>query len=245
VSRYSQLISEIFSSKYKKGAKKVTFSRDDLIKASEKLGIKVPKNVGDIVYSFRYRTELPEEITSKATKGRDWIIRGEGDAKYSFCQVNVSKLSPQEDFNSINIPDNTPSIIKAFSSEDEQYALTCIRYNRLIDLLLGMNCYSLQNHLRTKVTGIGQIEIDEIYLGVDKFGNRYIIPVQAKGGNDKIGFVQTEQDTIFCEERYPDLICRPISVFRINDNQLALLELNITGDDLEIVSEVHYTLVKE
>ena len=188
MSRYVQLITEIFKSKYKKGKRKLVFSRDDLIKASSKLGIKVPKNLGDIVYSFRYRTELPEEISVKAPKGKDWIIRGEGDAQYSFCQVNVSKLKPREDLKSINIPDNTPSIIKSFSSHDEQYALTCVRYNRLIDLFLGMNCYSLQNHLRAKVSSIGQIEIDEIYLGVDKDGNRYIIPIQAKGGNDKIGF---------------------------------------------------------
>ena len=244
MSRYAQLITEIFKAKYKQGRKKLIFSRDDLIKASETLGVNVPKNLGDIVYSFRYRSDLPDEISSKASNGKNWIIRGEGDAQYSFCQVNISKLRPREDLKSINIPDNTPSIIKAFSSHDEQYALTCVRYNRLIDLFLGMNCYSLQNHLRTKVDSIGQIEIDEIYLGVDKDGKRYIIPVQAKGGNDQIGFVQTEQDTIFCEDRYPDLICRPMSVFRMDDTHLALIEIKISGDDLEIVNEVHYNLVK-
>ena len=61
----------------------------------------------------------------------------------------------------------------------------------------------------------------------------------------KLVFVQTEQDTIFCEDRYPELICRPMSIFRIDDNHLAFIEINIIGDDLEIINEVHYKLVKE
>ena len=51
---------------------------------------------------------------------------------------------------------------------DEQALLAKIRYNRLIDIFTGITCYSLQNHLRTTVPNIGQVEIDEIYIGIDK-----------------------------------------------------------------------------
>ncbi len=34
----------------------------------------------------------------------------------------------------------------------------------------GITCYSLQNHLRTSVPDIGQVETDELYVGVDKKG---------------------------------------------------------------------------
>ena len=242
MSRYASLISEIFTSKYKKGKKKISFSRDDLIAAAKKIDIKVPKNLGDILYSFRYRTELPEEIKAKASGTQEWIIRGEGDALYSFCLVNCAKLTPDSEIKTIDIPDSTPEIIKNYSSHDEQYALTCVRYNRIIDLFLGMNCYSLQNHLRTKVKDVGQIEIDEVYLGVDKNGVQYVIPVQAKGGSDKIGFVQTEQDMLFCAERFPDLTCRPISIFRMDDDNIAILEINISGSNISIVDEIHFRL---
>ena len=46
---------------------------------------------------------------------------------------------------------------------NEQELLAIVRYNRLIDIFLGITCYSLQNHLQTTITGIGQVETNEIY----------------------------------------------------------------------------------
>jgi hypothetical protein len=45
-----------------------------------------------------------------------------------------------------------------------------MRYNRLLDIFTGVACYSLQNHLRTTVPDVGQVETDELYVGVDKNG---------------------------------------------------------------------------
>ena len=47
------------------------------------------------------------------------------------------------------IPDGTPSIVRKYSISDEQALSAIVRYNRLIDIFLGVTCYSLQNHLRT------------------------------------------------------------------------------------------------
>jgi len=66
--RYSRLIEDIFNQYYSKGAKEVAFNREDLVKTAEKLGFKLPKNLGDIVYSFRYRSTLPESIRKRAPK---------------------------------------------------------------------------------------------------------------------------------------------------------------------------------
>lgn len=54
-----------------------------------------------------------------------------------------------------------------------------MRYNRLIDIFQRVAAYSLQNHLRTSVPGMGQIETDEIYLAIDNRGRQFVIPVQA------------------------------------------------------------------
>ncbi len=64
-----------------------------------------------------------------------------------------------------------------------------------------------------EVANYGQIEIDELYIGVDGRGAQYVVPVQAKGGNDRLGVIQTIQDTMFCkmEERYRRCIIRPVS----------------------------------
>jgi hypothetical protein len=64
--------------------------------------------------------------------------------------------------------------------------------------------------LRTTVKGLGQIEIDEVYTGVDRHGCQYIIPMQAKGGNDRLSKVQAKQDFACCAEKFPNLICRAV-----------------------------------
>ena len=56
--RYVQIIDAIFFKYYSEGATKVPFQRSDIIEAAKKLGIKLPKNVGDVIYSFRYRSDL-------------------------------------------------------------------------------------------------------------------------------------------------------------------------------------------
>ena len=79
------------------------------------------------------------------------------------------------------IPDSTPGIITLYAQGDEQALLAKLRYNRLIDIFIGATCYSLQSHLRTTIPNIGQVETDEIYIGVDRRGSHYVFPVQAKG----------------------------------------------------------------
>ena len=118
-----------------------------------------------------------------------------------------------------------------------------VRYNRLIDVFLGVAAYSLQNHLRTTVKGIGQIEIDEVYVAVDKHGRQFIIPVQAKGGSDQHGVVQTEQDISWCKEKFPGLICRPVSVQFVTDTRIAMFSMSERGGTIGLLDEKHYELV--
>ena len=86
-------------------------------------------------------------------------------------------LTPNPNFAVTKIPDATPGIIGKYTFSDEQAVLARVRYNRLIDIFLGITCYSLQNHFRTTVPGMGQVETDEMYVGVDKSGAHYVIPV--------------------------------------------------------------------
>ena len=107
----------------------------------------------------------------------------------------------------------------------------------------GLTTYSLQNHLRTHVKGMGQIEIDEIYVGLNRNGAQYVIPVQAKGGSDKLSPVQTMQDIACCEAKFPDLICRPVSAQFKEDGVIALFELTVEAKRVLIIEERHYRLV--
>ncbi|MFV0337979.1 MAG: endonuclease [Chthoniobacterales bacterium] len=159
--------------------------------------IHLPKNLGDVIYSIRYRTKLSQKILQTQPEGAEWIIEG----------------------------------------------LAIVRYNRLIDIFLGIASYSLQNHLRTTVTNLGQVEIDEIYVGVDKKGVHYIIPIQAKGGSDQLSAVQAKQDIACCMEKFPDLVCRALSVQFIEDNLIALFELCLEDSMIKVIDEKHYRLV--
>lgn len=137
--------------------------------------------------------------------------------------------------------------------------LARLRYNRLIDVFLGVAASSLQNHLRTKIANYGQIEIDEIYVGVDRSGTQYIIPVQAKDKKHKLGAIQTIQDITYCKSAadltkrgkpkrraFDHLRCRAVSAQILAEEGgevIAMFELDFDGDEVLRVREAHYKLV--
>lgn len=245
-SRQSQIITAVFFDRYVDGKTSIEFSRQDLFDACDKYDIKPLANMGDgALYSYRYRTKLPKKILDTQTEGKEWVILGRGISLYEFRLVSANNILPNASLISTKIPEATPEIIKRYAFSDEQALLARIRYNRLVDIFFGIATYSLQNHLRTTVDSIGQIEIDEIYVGVDKFGRHFIIPAQAKVGNDKIGYAQLYQDLAYCRDKYPNLICRALSAKFMAEGAIALFELTISGDAVKIVQEKHYSLVSE
>jgi hypothetical protein len=241
--RYAAIIGIIFRRHYRKGAKQFEFTRDEFEDIATGLGIVLPKNVGDLIYSFRFRSALPEDIVATAAAGTEWSIELAGRARYRFALGLTSRIVPRQDLIAIKIPDATPEIIAAYAMTDEQALLAKVRYNRLIDIFLGLTTYSLQNHLRTTVKNIGQIEIDEIYVGVNRNGQQFVIPVQAKGGSDRLGATQTKQDLACCREKFSRLSCRPVSAQFLSDDAIALFELSMQGNEVKVVEERHYRLV--
>ena len=245
--RYKRLIEQIFFSEkfgaYDGSQTQIPFKREDLISSAAELGIELPRNLGDVVYAIRYRTPMPRRILATQPEGMEWIIEGDGRARYRFCLVHINRIVPRTDLITIKIPEATPEIISAYALSDEQALLAKVRYNRLIDIFLGITTYSLQNHLRTTVTGIGQIEIDEMYVGLDRNGAHYVIPVQAKGGNDQLSAVQAKQDLACCKEKFPALICRSVSAQFMDDSRIAMFELTVESDHVLVVDEKHYKLV--
>ena len=241
--RYSKLIEYIFLENYRKEAQEVNFRREDLVSAAKELGIELPKNLGDVIYSFRYRTALPESIRELAPEGLEWVIRSVGQAKYKFSLTAMPHIVPNSLLAEIKIPDATPGIITRYALNDEQALLAKLRYNRLIDIFSGVACYSLQNHLRTTVPDMGQVETDEIYIGMDKHGAQYVFPVQAKGRSDQLGIVQVEQDFALCAVKFPQLVCRPVAAQFMEDNLIALFMFETGEKGVVINEEKHYRLV--
>lgn len=241
--RYQAIITRVFFDNYTAPAVEFEFTREEFVDIAKSLEIALPKNVGDVVYSFRYRYELPASICSTASEGREWIIEGAGRSRYRFKQVRLNRIVPREELLTIKIPDATPEIIGKYALTDEQALLAKVRYNRLIDVFLGITAFSLQNHLRTTVANVGQIEIDEVYVGINRHGRQFVVPVQAKGGTDKHGVVQTQQDIECCAQKFPGLTCRAVSAQFMSNSRIAMFELTVQDGDIKVVDEKHYQLV--
>lgn len=242
--RYNAIIEQIFFDNFVEGTTEVSFTREDIVSAAGKLNINLPKNLGDVIYSFRYRTVLPDSVRSKAPENHDWIIRPAGQARYRFVAVPAgsTRILPDPLLEKIKVPDATPGLIARYALSDEQALLAKVRYNRLIDIFTSVTCYSLQNHLRSNVPSMGQVETDEIYIGVDKRGAQFVFPVQAKGGNDQISIVQLEQDVAMCADKFPTLICHPIAAQFITANTIALFLFSMGEAGLAKTTEKHYQL---
>lgn len=243
---YAAIIEHIFFAKdfgnYQAGMTTVEFDREHLPKAATALGRSLPKNLGDVVYSIRYRTPMPPRIAATQPEGMEWVIEGIGRSRYAFRLLKRSRIQPRADLLTIKIPDATPELMRIYRLNDEQALLAVVRYNRLVDVFLGITAFSLQNHLRTTITNGTQIEIDELYIGIDKRGAHYVVPLQAKGGKDQINVVQTRQDIAWCTEELPEVRCRPVAAQFMDDDVIAMFELAVDKDEVKVVEERHYKL---
>ncbi len=250
---YTRIIEEIFHSRYHPGDAAVPFERREIAETAQRLGINVPKNVGDLIYSLRYRMPMPETISCTAAKDLEWAILPAGRSVYEFRQVRFSEIKPNRQLAWTDIPDATPGSISLYALSDEQSLLATVRYNRLIDIFTGLTCYSLQNHLRTSVPiwnpiqqrdESTQVETDELYIGIDKHGQHFAIPVEAKGEDDALSIVQIWQNSLVCKAKLLDLPVRCIAIQKLSASVVALIELQVLDvDDIAIVEEKHYQLV--
>lgn len=256
---YISIIKELFERHEASSKEEFDWDRGEIKDIANSLGKSIPKNIGDNIYAIRHgRDELPEAIIALAAP-KHWILLPNGKGKYKFVKAKNGPFPPDMALASIKIPDATPEMVKRYALSDEQAVLARIRYNRLIDIFFGFATYPIQSHLRTTVNAFAksQIETDEIYVGVDRFGAQYVIPVQAKGlpKRETISAVQAIQDIYCCREKFPNLVCRALSAQTISRDTssdgieiytLAMMELEIdvkSKFDVSKIQEKHYQLV--
>jgi hypothetical protein len=211
------------------------------------VGITKHKNIGAVIYDYRFRRPLPPEVrgTEKPAENLYWRIKLAGKGRYKFVLGPSPILVPDEEARQVDVYEATPEIIAQYAFDDEQALLAKVRYNRLIDTFLGITAHSLQNHLRTSVDDVGQIEVDELYVGHDGEGIQYVVPVQAKGRSDKLSIVQTEQDLAFCagNDKFKDCKVRCVSAQFLPDGRIHLFELAANGSDVEVIQQKRYRLI--
>jgi hypothetical protein len=242
---YDKVIVKLFGKVYRENLDRIEFTKEQLVDVCAEVGIPI-KNVPDILYTYRSRRSLPDAIAETG----NWIFQGLGKGKYAFLKLKRSPhIDIPKDLEVIRIPDSTPEIVLKHCGADEQSVLTKVRYNRLVDTFLSLTAYHLQGHFRTFLNGIGQVEIDELYVALDTDGHQYVIPVEAKGPDprEKLGVAQIGWLIAFANERYPKLTAKPVAVKSWEDGSIFLLEFNTATDldEIRTVSYRRYSLVHE
>ena len=242
---YDRIIASLFNSKFKEGSPEIDFTKDELVAVARKLKITL-RNAPDVVYTYRSRANLPQSILNKG----NWVIKPKGKGRFSFLK---SKRKPficiQEGLHAIEIPNALPEIVETHASEDEQALLSSIRYNRFVDIFTEITCFHLQSHIRTTIEGEGQIEIDDLYVGIDTDGTEYILPLEAKSADDrdKLGWIQISNMVKFARQNFPKLKCRPIAAKPAGHNKICLIEFdnNPNSEEVSIVQVKLYGLIRE
>src|SRR5437764_669414 len=112
LNRYAQIIERIFLNHYREGDREVAFQRDEIVSVAKKLKIALPKNLGDLIYTFRYRGALPASILAKAPAGESWIIRPAGKALYRFVLSRQPAIIPNPMIAETKVPNATPDVIE-------------------------------------------------------------------------------------------------------------------------------------
>ncbi len=184
--------------------------------------------------------------------GKEWAIFPGGSSIYVLRPVSLNIIRPRQGLRVIRLPDSTPGVIDRYAMSDEQALLVKLRYNRMLDMFLGMACYHLQSHMRTSInvknaidgtSSKTQVETDDLYVGLDKHGAHYVLPVQAKGGSDELSVVQIWQDLRVTEQKFHDLAAQPIAAQFMDGDKIALFEFNESDGQVSISREHHYELV--
>jgi len=246
-SRYDTVVLTLFerlAGRLGQLAADLPFDKEDLDRLANDLRI---KNVPDIIYSYKSGRRLfPVQISSSG----NWIIEGRGKGKYAFRRLPVSsELSLPLDLEVTPIPDATPEIVLRFAKGDEQSILAEVRYNRLIDVFTGLTTYHMQSHIRAFVADMGQIEIDDLYLGVNTDGQWFCIPVEAKSASpqDQLGRMQIVSMVAYVEQEFPGLSVRPVGVKRTEDHSLFFAEFTASSapEDIRARFYKRYALTRE
>jgi len=244
---YDKIITALFRQKHKssKTKDKLNFTKDELVQTARKLKLDL-RNPPDVAYTYRTRKTLPQAVLATG----NWILVPKGKGKFAFARTARDPfIKIQQGLTHIDILNALPEIVEKYTANDEQGLLSTLRYNRLIDIFTGVTCFHLQSHIRTTIAGEGQIEIDDLYVGIDEDGVEYILPTEAKSpdARDKLGWFQVANLVKFAAQYFPRLKCRPIAAKPARDNTVWLIEFDDNADyeKIGIKNIKLYKLVRE
>jgi hypothetical protein len=245
LTQYDQVLLEVFSRHYSEEASYLKFKKDELVEACLRHGITV-RNIPDIIYTYRVRRMLPAQISDTG----HWAIEPAGRGAYAFRLLrNAPHFDiPLTDYAPVDIYNAIPEVVEGLLRQDEQSLLTRVLYNRLVDIFTGLTCFHIQNHYRSFVAGMGEVELDALYVGVDKTGTLFVLPIEAKsqGEAEMIGRIQVSQMSKLVRQDFGILRRRILAVKALPDGTIAMIEFDDheEPDDFGIASVTRFRLIR-
>lgn len=244
---YVPILLDIFHRKYQEGDFVVRFTLDEVRESAMRLGIISDlRNAPDLVYRMKSRTKLPPEISDKGFRILKTVERG----VYQLEQA-ISTIVELPEGEIICIEDKTPIPVRRLLNEDlsgidEQGLLTIVNYCDLLSLFTGLKIYRLKSHARKSVSKIGQVEVDEIDVGVtySALDLPIIFPIEAKAAPDPLNWAQIANQVNFANEHFSNFIVRPIGIKVDWKSIIYIIEFTpeTEAKNLQIVSSVRYRL---
>ena len=95
---------------------------------------------------------------------------------------------------------------------------------------------------------MGEVELDALYVGVDKTGVLSIVPIEAKSGGESeiIGRIQISQMAKLVRQDFPDLHRRILAIKALSDRTISIAEFDDhqEPDDFGIISVARFRLIR-
>ena len=243
---YVPILVDIFQRKYQDGDEIVEFTLDEVRETAERLDIKI-RNPSDLIYRMKSRTKLPSEMLDKGFK----IIKIVKKGVYQF-QLGESTIVDLTRENVFQIQDTTPVAVRRFLEEklseiDEQGLLTIIHYCDLLSHFTGLKIYRLKSHVRKSIVNIGQVEVDEVDIGIglDSLETPIIFPIEAKSASDPLNWTQIANQVNFSKQLFLNYVIRPIGIKVGYDSLLHIIEFTpeMEANKIKIKNSATYNLI--
>ena len=233
---YTPVLLAIFKRKYVEGAERIAFTLDDVRAELAAQGVEA-RNAPDLIYRMKSRTRLPDEIQSAGYKILEITSRGQ----YALVRGVSTLIDYPDESDVVELEDRTPPVVRKLLYEnlgdvDEQGLLSVLRYNDLFSSFLGVPSYHLKSHVRRSVPGVGQAEVDDVYIATGQ-GDTTIVPVEAKAKDDPVNRTQITMQIRYAHHAFPGHPVRPLTVKLFETGVVLFMEFNPTTlpNELRIV----------
>jgi hypothetical protein len=249
--KYKKIFRSLFEEKYNAAGgapDELEFTTADLARIQNMLDL-AGGNPYDLKYNAKGRGSLPEEVQATAPDGKEWRIKATGKGEYVFKLFDKGSgiFEIGTGLEPIKVPDALPSIVERYARRDDEQALLArIRYNNLVSVFLGLTTHSLQSHWKTSVESSTPVEIDEMYVGLDRDGVHYSIPVEAKGkpASEKVTAEQILNNYNAASDTFPQTVVIPVAAKVVDGYTFAMMrfEVDPEAETVTKTDERHYTL---